>query len=46
MAKRIMIIGTGPAGLAALKVLLETSQAKFGHWIIDSFEARDKVGGI
>ncbi|KAK7032600.1 monooxygenase [Paramarasmius palmivorus] len=45
-AKRIATIGAGPAGLAALKVLLDTNQVRSGKWVVKSFEAREKVGGI
>ncbi|KAF8637833.1 hypothetical protein AX17_002463 [Amanita inopinata Kibby_2008] len=44
--KRICVIGAGPAGLAALKVILDTSQYKSGLWKPIAFEARDNVGGV
>ncbi|TFK26622.1 FAD/NAD(P)-binding domain-containing protein [Coprinopsis marcescibilis] len=43
--KRICIIGAGPAGLAALKVVLEASQYKAGIWQPVVFEARESLGG-
>lgn len=43
---KIGIIGTGPAGLAALKTLLETPQYRAGKWIPIVFEAREDVGGV
>jgi len=42
----IGIIGAGPAGLAALKVVLESAQFKAGKWDVVAFEARGNVGGV
>ncbi|KAG7089370.1 hypothetical protein E1B28_011060 [Marasmius oreades] len=44
--KRICIIGAGPAGLAALKVVLDSPHYKAGKWEVVCFEAREGVGGI
>lgn len=44
--KRICIIGAGAAGLAALKIIIDTRQYKAGLWKPVVFEARDNVGGI
>ncbi|KDR80130.1 hypothetical protein GALMADRAFT_277404 [Galerina marginata CBS 339.88] len=44
--QRIGIIGVGPAGLAALKTVLDTPQYKAGVWIPTAFEARPNVGGV
>ncbi|PBK80249.1 FAD/NAD(P)-binding domain-containing protein [Armillaria gallica] len=44
--KRICIIGAGPSGLAALKVIRDTEEFKTGIWLPTVFEARDKIGGI
>lgn len=45
-SKRICVIGAGPSGLAALKVISETSQCKAGLWSVVAFEARENIGGI
>jgi len=44
--KTICIIGAGPAGLVALKTVLDNNQYKSGKWISLAFEAREEVGGI
>ncbi|KAG5732452.1 Flavin-containing monooxygenase FMO GS-OX-like 4 [Termitomyces sp. T112] len=44
--KAICIIGAGPVGLAALKVLLDSSQYRSGEWKTTVFEARDELGGV
>ncbi|KAL4067704.1 hypothetical protein V8B97DRAFT_1866203 [Scleroderma yunnanense] len=44
--KRICIIGAGPSGLAALKVLSESTYCRSGTWTVTAFEAREDVGGI
>lgn len=44
--KAICVIGAGPAGLAALKAVLDTPQYKRGLWKPVAFEARDDVGGV
>ncbi len=44
--KRICIIGAGPSGLAALKVIRDAEEFKTGIWLPTVFEARDKIGGI
>lgn len=46
ISQSICIIGAGPAGLAALKIILDSPQYKAGLWKATAFEARDKVGGI
>ncbi|KAJ3715117.1 hypothetical protein C8R42DRAFT_681732 [Lentinula raphanica] len=45
-SKRICIIGAGPAGLAALKIILDTPQYQSGAWVPIAYEARDQVGGV
>ncbi|KAG5644713.1 hypothetical protein DXG03_007936 [Asterophora parasitica] len=45
-SKKICIIGAGPAGLAALKVVLDSSQYKAGQWEVTAYEARNKLGGV
>ncbi|KAG6893677.1 hypothetical protein C0992_009116, partial [Termitomyces sp. T32_za158] len=45
-AKAICIVGAGPVGLAALKILLDSSQYKSGEWKPSVFEARDDLGGV
>jgi len=44
--KRIAIIGAGPAGLAALKAVLDSEEWKEGHWDVVAFEVREDVGGV
>ncbi|TBU62697.1 FAD/NAD(P)-binding domain-containing protein [Dichomitus squalens] len=44
--QHICIIGSGPSGLAALKIIRDSQQFKGGLWTATAFEARDKVGGI
>jgi hypothetical protein len=44
--KRIAVIGAGPGGLAALRILSETPSFESGEWTITAFEARDNVGGV
>lgn len=44
--KRICIIGAGPGGLAALKVISESTYFKSGKWSVIAYETREKVGGI
>lgn len=46
-AKRIGIIGAGPAGLAALKTALEAPEYCSGEWADPVvLEAREDVGGV
>ncbi|KAG6849776.1 hypothetical protein H0H93_005292 [Arthromyces matolae] len=42
----ICIIGAGPVGLAALKVVLDSPQYKSGSWIPTVFESRSDIGGV
>lgn len=44
--KRICVIGAGPSGLGALKVIRESPQYKAGLWKPIAFEARDAIGGV
>ncbi|PFH49892.1 hypothetical protein AMATHDRAFT_4510 [Amanita thiersii Skay4041] len=44
--KHICIIGAGPAGLTALKTILETPQFNSNLWKPIAFEARENIGGI
>ncbi|KAI6099920.1 hypothetical protein EDD16DRAFT_498255 [Pisolithus croceorrhizus] len=44
--KRICVIGAGASGLAALKVISDTSHFKSGTWSVTAFESRESVGGI
>ncbi|KAG2008749.1 flavin-containing monooxygenase/FMO family protein [Coprinopsis cinerea AmutBmut pab1-1] len=44
--KKIAIIGAGPAGLAALKAVLESPQYKAGLWETIVFESRSSLGGV
>ncbi|KAJ3746720.1 FAD/NAD-P-binding domain-containing protein [Lentinula detonsa] len=44
--KRLCIIGAGPAGLAALKIILDTPQYQSGAWVPVAYETRDQVGGV
>lgn len=46
LSKRICVIGAGPAGLAVLKYLSQTSYFKTGSWSVIAYESRSKVGGI
>lgn len=46
LSKRICVIGAGPAGLAVLKYLSQTSYFKNGSWSLIAYESRPKVGGI
>ena len=42
----ICVIGAGPAGLSALKIIRDSSQFREGLWNVTAFEARDNVGGV
>ncbi|KAI6028473.1 hypothetical protein F5J12DRAFT_381664 [Pisolithus orientalis] len=44
--KRICVIGAGASGLAALKVISDTSHFRSGAWSLTAFESRESVGGI
>ncbi|KAH9939545.1 FAD/NAD-P-binding domain-containing protein [Amylocystis lapponica] len=44
--KNICVIGAGPSGLAALKIIADTPQYKAGLWHPTAFERREEVGGI
>ncbi|KAK0495880.1 FAD/NAD(P)-binding domain-containing protein [Armillaria luteobubalina] len=44
--KRICIIGAGPSGLAALKVICDAEEFQAETWLPTVFEARDQIGGI
>ncbi|KAH9478506.1 Thiol-specific monooxygenase [Psilocybe cubensis] len=44
--KRIGIIGAGPAGLAALKSILESPEYALGQWVPTVFETSHTVGGV
>ena len=47
IAKRIGIIGAGPAGLAALKTVLDAREFHSGEWADPVvLEAREDVGGV
>ncbi|KAJ3538406.1 hypothetical protein NM688_g6525 [Phlebia brevispora] len=45
-AKHICVIGAGPSGLAALKVISESPQFKSGRWNVVAFESREDLGGV
>ncbi|KAI0739091.1 FAD/NAD(P)-binding domain-containing protein [Daedaleopsis nitida] len=44
--QRICVVGGGPSGLAALKIIKDSIQFKCGCWTVTAFEARPQVGGI
>ncbi|KAH9855321.1 FAD/NAD-P-binding domain-containing protein [Lenzites betulinus] len=44
--RNICVIGAGPGGLAAVKIIKDSPQYKAGQWTVTAFEARDSVGGI
>jgi len=44
--KAIVIVGAGPAGLAALKEVLDAPQFKSGEWTPIVFEEREDIGGV
>ena len=44
--KRICVIGVGPVGLGALKVIKDSTQFKEGLWDVTAFESRERIGGI
>ena len=44
--KRICVVGVGPVGLGALKVITSAPEFRRGSWEVVAFEARDKIGGI
>ncbi|RDX47268.1 FAD/NAD(P)-binding domain-containing protein [Lentinus brumalis] len=44
--KRICVIGVGPVGLGALKVIKDSPQFKEGLWEVTAFESRERIGGI
>jgi hypothetical protein len=44
--RKICVVGGGAAGLATLKVIVDTPQYQAGTWKVVAFEARDKVGGV
>ncbi|KAI8969403.1 hypothetical protein BD414DRAFT_471171 [Trametes punicea] len=43
---RICVIGAGPVGLAAVKIIKDSSEFKAGKWKVIAFESRDSLGGI
>ncbi|KAL1946294.1 hypothetical protein VTO73DRAFT_15421 [Trametes versicolor] len=46
LRRDICVIGAGPAGLAAVKIIKDSPQYKAGLWTVTAFEARNRVGGI
>lgn len=40
------MIGAGAGGLAALKIIMDTSEYKAGLWKPTAFEKREQVGGV
>ncbi|KAI0326143.1 FAD/NAD-P-binding domain-containing protein [Cubamyces sp. BRFM 1775] len=44
--RSICVIGAGPAGLAAVKIIKDSQHHKDGLWTVTAFEARDEIGGI
>jgi cation diffusion facilitator CzcD-associated flavoprotein CzcO len=44
--KTIGIIGAGPAGLAALKAVLDSQQYRAGQWSPVVLESREELGGV
>ncbi|EGN95517.1 hypothetical protein SERLA73DRAFT_186564 [Serpula lacrymans var. lacrymans S7.3] len=44
--KRICVIGAGPAGLAAAKVIADSPQYRAGSWSLTVYEERINVGGV
>lgn len=46
LRRDICVIGAGPAGLAAVKIVKDSPQYKAGLWTVTAFEARNRVGGI
>jgi len=44
--KDVCIVGAGPSGLGALKVLLDHPHFKAGAWNVIVYEARESVGGV
>ncbi|OSD01460.1 FAD/NAD(P)-binding domain-containing protein [Trametes coccinea BRFM310] len=44
--KHICVIGAGPVGLGAIKIITDSPEFKAGQWTVTAFEARDGIGGI
>ncbi len=42
----ICVIGAGPSGLSALKIIRDSAQYQEGLWTATAFETRENVGGI
>ncbi|KAI0760150.1 FAD/NAD(P)-binding domain-containing protein [Fomes fomentarius] len=46
LQQRICVIGGGPSGLAALKIIKDSERFKQGLWTATAFETRGNIGGI
>ncbi|KAL1946239.1 hypothetical protein VTO73DRAFT_15366 [Trametes versicolor] len=44
--KRICVIGAGPSGLGAIKIVKDAPEFKAGKWTVTAFEARETLGGV
>ncbi|KAI0631070.1 FAD/NAD(P)-binding domain-containing protein [Trametes polyzona] len=44
--KNICVIGAGPSGLGAVKIIKDAPEFKAGKWAVTAFEAREKLGGV
>ena len=44
--KHICVVGAGPVGLGAIKIVKDAPEFKEGKWTVTAFEARDNLGGI
>ncbi|KAI0326138.1 FAD/NAD(P)-binding domain-containing protein [Cubamyces sp. BRFM 1775] len=44
--KHICVVGAGPVGLGAVKIVKDAPEFKEGKWTVTAFEARDNLGGI
>ncbi|KAH9855313.1 FAD/NAD(P)-binding domain-containing protein [Lenzites betulinus] len=44
--KAICVIGAGPTGLGAIKIVKDSDEFKAGKWTVTAFEARDSLGGV